>query len=356
VAFSAREQGLLRVFYRRFDDGQIRRVELPGQGYTARLADNPEPDSQTIRLTYSSQITPDSVYDYHVPSAKLSLRKRDQVLGGYREEDYQTESLQATTRDGTLIPVSIAHARDFKRDGSAALYLTGYGAYGASEDPEFSSARVSLLSRGVVLAIAHVRGGQELGRSWYEQGRQLHKRNTFTDFIAATDHLVHKGYAARDRVAARGASAGGLLMGALANMAPEKYRVIVAHVPFVDVVTTMLDETIPLTSNEYDEWGDPRRELDYRYMLSYSPYDNVRRQAYPAMFVSTGLWDSQVQYYEPLKWVARLRARKTDHNPLLLRVNMEAGHGGKSGRFKRLSQLAEEYAFLVEQLRLPAQP
>ena len=355
LAYSVREQGLLRVYYRRFADGLCRRIELPGQGYTARLGDNPEVNSQTLRLTYTSQITPESVYDYHVPTGKLSLRKREQVLGGYREEDYETESVLAKARDGTAIPLSLAHRKQWQRDGSAALYLTGYGAYGASEDPEFSSARVSLLARGVVLAIAHVRGGQELGRSWYEQGRQLHKRNTFSDFIAATDFLVHKGYAARERVAARGASAGGLLMGAVANMAPDKYRVIVAHVPFVDVLTTMLDESIPLTSNEYDEWGDPRRELDYRYMLSYSPYDNVRAQAYPAMFVTTGLWDSQVQYYEPLKWVARLRARKTNQNPLLLRINTEAGHAGKSGRFRRLQQLAEEYAFLVEQLRLPAE-
>lgn len=353
VAYGAREDGLLRAYLHSFSDHQNRRIELPGESYTARLDENPEPDSQTVRLSFTSLTTPDSIYDYHVPASRLTLQKREPVLGGYRPEEYETAYFTASARDGTAVPVSLAQRKGLPRDGSAPLYQMAYGAYGASEDPEFSSARVSLLQRGVVLAIAHVRGGQELGRDWYEQGRLLHKRNTFSDFIAVTDHLVRQGYVAADRVAARGASAGGLLMGAIANMAPEKYRVIVAHVPFVDVVTTMLDETIPLTSNEYDEWGDPRRPLDYRYMLSYSPYDNVRRQAYPAMFVSTSLWDSQVQYYEPVKWVSRLRAQKTDNNPLLLRIHMAASHGGKSGRFARLEQLAEEYAFVAAQLRVP---
>jgi len=241
------------------------------------------------------------------------------------------------------------HLRDYARDGTAPLLQYGYGSYGLSSDPAFSLTVLSLLDRGFVDAVAQVRGGQELGRRWYDSGRLLQKQNSFTDFIDVTRHLVREGYADPARVFARGGSAGGLLMGAIANLAPQDYKALVAHVPFVDVVTTMLDESIPLTTNEYDEWGDPNERESYEYMLSYSPYDNVARQAYPAMLVTTGLWDSQVQYFEPAKWVARLRQMKTDSNPLLLRVNMEAGHGGKSGRFQRYRELAEEYAFLLDQ-------
>ena len=237
-------------------------------------------------------------------------------------------------------------------DGSAPLYQYGYGSYGSSMEPAFSSERISLLDRGFVYAIAHIRGGQEMGRDWYEQGRLLEKVNTFTDFIDVTDWLVEKNLVDGDRVFAMGGSAGGLLVGAVANMAPEKYAGVIAHVPFVDVVTTMLDESIPLTSNEFDEWGNPIDPEYYRYMLSYSPYDNVARQDYPAMLVTTGLWDSQVQYWEPVKWVARLRDHKTDENPLLLHVNMEAGHGGNSGRFQRLEQIAMEYGFVLDQAGL----
>jgi oligopeptidase B len=355
LAYTERVDGLLRLRVRRWKDAKIEQVELPETSYTVQLGDNPEVESHKIRFKYSSLITPPSAYEYDVAARTLSLQKQDAVVGGYDAARFASAFLRAPARDGTQVPVSIVYAKDRPQDGTGALYLTGYGSYGSSEDPEFDRARLSLLQRGVAFAIAHVRGGQELGRAWYEQGRLLHKRNTFTDFIAATDFLVRQGYAAADRVAARGASAGGLLMGAIANMAPEKYSVIVAHVPFVDVVTTMLDDSIPLTSNEYEEWGDPRRPLDYRYMLSYSPYDNVRKQAYPALFVTTSLWDSQVQYYEPLKWVARLRARKTDDHPLLLRINMEGSHGGRSGRFARLGQLAEEYAFVADQLHLPAE-
>jgi len=242
------------------------------------------------------------------------------------------------------------YRKDFKRDGTAALLQYGYGSYGASMDPAFSLTTVSLLDRGMVYAIAHIRGGQEMGRAWYDGGKLMNKQNTFTDFIDVTDHLVAQGYAAKDRVAAYGGSAGGLLMGAIANMAPDRYRAILSQVPFVDVVTTMLDPSIPLTTNEYDEWGNPEQKAAYDYMLSYSPYDNLRAQAYPATFVGTGLWDSQVQYWEPAKYVARLRDVDTGGKPILFRTNMDAGHGGKSGRFRRYRELSEMYAFVLDQL------
>jgi oligopeptidase B len=279
-----------------------------------------------------------------------TLLKRDPVLGRFDPAAYETELLFATARDGTRIPVSLVHQRNFRRDGSAPLLQYAYGSYGLSTDPGFASARFSLIDRGFVYAIAHIRGGQEMGRTWYDEGRLLRKMNSFTDFIDVTQWLVDKGYAAADKVFAMGGSAGGLLMGAVANLSPQSYRGIVAQVPFVDVVTTMLDDTIPLTTNEYDEWGNPADLAAYDYMLSYSPYDNVSAQAYPAMLVTTGLWDSQVQYYEPAKWVAKLRALKTDRNPLLLHVDMEAGHGGKAGRFQRYRETAMEYAFILERL------
>jgi len=253
-------------------------------------------------------------------------------------------------RDGTQIPVSLVYRKGFKRDGTAAMLQYGYGSYGSSSDPDWSPTIPSLLDRGMVYAIAHIRGGQEMGRAWYDQGKLLNKVNSFTDFVDVTRYLTAEGYAAKDRVAAMGGSAGGLLMGAIANIAPQDYRVIINQVPFVDVVTTMLDASIPLTSNEYDEWGNPAQQQYYDYLLSYSPYDQIKRQAYPAIFVGTGLWDSQVQYFEPAKYVARLRARKTDGNPLLFRTNMEAGHGGKSGRFQHYRSIAEYYAFMLNQL------
>jgi oligopeptidase B len=350
LAYVARTNGVLRLFVRDWQDGESKPIEMPEAAYTVGLGHNPEVDAPILRFEFTSLRTSPSVYDIDMSSGQISLRKRDWVGDDYDPERYQTAHLHAPARDGTLIPVSIVFAKERPHDGSGALLLSGYGAYGISSDPHFDRSRLSLLDRGVAFAIAHVRGGQELGRAWYDQGRLLHKGNTFTDFIDVTRFLVEQGYAAHDRVAARGGSAGGLLMGAIANMAPEKYCAIAAHVPFVDVVTTMLDESIPLTVNEFNEWGNPKQAVYYRYILSYSPYDNVRAQAYPALFVSTGLWDSQVQYYEPLKWVARLRARKTDDRPLVLRVNMGAGHGGNSGRFAAQEQVAEEYAFLLDQL------
>jgi oligopeptidase B len=272
------------------------------------------------------------------------------VLGGFDPANYRSEFLFAKAADGTRIPVSLVYRRGFVRNGSAPLLQYAYGSYGLSADPGFSSARFSLIDRGFVYAIAHVRGGQEMGRAWYDDGRLLHKKNSFTDFVDVTRFLVAEGYAASNKTFAMGGSAGGLLMGAVANLSPQDYLGIVVQVPFVDVVTTMLDDSIPLTTNEYDEWGNPADKTFYDYLLSYSPYDNVRAQRYPAMFVATGLWDSQVQYYEPVKWVAKLRALKTDENPLLMHIDMEAGHGGKSGRFQRYRETAMEYAFILDQL------
>ena len=281
------------------------------------------------------------------------MLKRQPVLGGYDPAHYVTERRWATARDGSQVPVSIVYKKGFEKNGTAALLQYAYGSYGLSMDPGFSVAVISLLNRGMAYAIAHVRGGQEMGRAWYDDGKLLHKQNTFTDFIDVTDFLVQQGYAAPHRVAAHGGSAGGLLMGAIANMAPEKYRVILSQVPFVDVVTTMLDPSIPLTTNEYDEWGNPEDPIYYDYILRYSPYDNLAAQAYPAMFVGTGLWDSQVQYWEPAKYVARLRMLNTSAAPVVFRTNMEAGHGGKSGRFRRYREQAEMYAFMLEQLGVP---
>jgi len=319
--------------------------------YAMSLSANPELDSEVVRYAHQSLATPTSIYEYDVRTGSRRLLKREPVLGDFDPRRYRSEFLFATARDGARIPVSLVYREElFRRDGSAPLLQYAYGAYGLSMDPGFSPVRVSLLDRGFVFAIAHVRGGQEMGRAWYDQGRLLHKMNSFRDFVDVTDMLVRERYADPRRVFAMGGSAGGLLIGAIANEAPERYRALVAQVPFVDVVTTMLDESVPLTTNEYDEWGDPRERTFYDYMLAYSPYDNVRPQAYPAMLVTTGLWDSQVQYYEPAKWVAKLRATKTDSNPLLLHVDLDAGHGGKSGRFQRYHEIALEYAFVLGQL------
>jgi oligopeptidase B len=317
--------------------------------YATAISVNPELDTDLVRYAYSSLTTPTTVYDYNVRTGEKILLKRDPVLGDFDPARYRTEFLFAPARDGARIPVSLVYREGVVRDGCAPLLQYAYGAYGLSTDPSFSSARLSLIDRGFVYAIAHVRGGQEMGRAWYDLGRKLHKKNSFTDFIDVTRHLVAERYAAKDRVFAMGGSAGGLAVAAVANLSPGDYHGIVAQVPFVDVVTTMLDDSIPLTTNEYDEWGNPRERVDYDYMLSYSPYDNVRAQRYPAMFVTTGLWDSQVQYYEPAKWIAKLRALKTDGNALFLHVDMEAGHGGKAGRFQRYREIAMEYAFLLDQ-------
>ena len=348
TAIAERSQGLERLRLLK-SDGSEEYVKADEPAYGMGLSVNAEPDTDWLRYTYTSMTTPATVYELNTKTGERKLMKRDPVLG-YDPEQYVTERLWATARDGTRIPVSLVYRKGFRRDGTAAMLQYAYGSYGSSTDPGFNLPVVSLLDRGMVYVLAHIRGGQEMGRQWYDDGHLFNKKNTFTDFIDVTDFLVKEGYAAKDRVAAYGGSAGGLLMGAISNMAPEKYRVILSQVPFVDVVTTMLDPSIPLTTNEYDEWGNPEQKDDYDYMLSYSPYDNLQAQAYPAMFVGTGLWDSQVQYWEPAKYVARLRDLNTSDQPVLFRINMDAGHGGKSGRFRRYRELAEMYAFLLDQL------
>jgi oligopeptidase B len=350
IVVNERSGGLLKLRVQTWSGSQDLLISSNEPAYTMRLVPTPEIRSGKVRYVYTSLTTPNTTYDYELSSGKKELQKTDSVLGGFQAENYVTEFLRAPARDGRQIPISVAYRRGTRLDGSAPLYQYAYGSYGASTDPTFRLSWVSLLDRGFVVAIAHIRGGQELGRQWFEDGRLLHKRNSFTDFIDCTTYLVEHGYGARDKVFAQGGSAGGLLMGAVANMAPQAYRGIIAYVPFVDVVTTMLDESIPLTTNEFDQWGNPKEKAYYDYMLSYSPYDNVTAQDYPAMLVFTGLWDSQVQYYEPAKWVAKLRAMKTDHHPLVFSIDMSAGHGGKSGRFERYRETAREYAFILGQL------
>jgi oligopeptidase B len=347
LAIEERSGGLRKVRVRPWSGGAEFVLDSDEPAYRMTLGDNEEIESHVLRYTYTSLTTPFTIYDIDLRSGERTRLKREPVLGDFDPQRYVTEYLWAPARDGERVPVAIVHRRDVPRDGTAPLLQDAYGSYGLSSDPSFASSLLSLLDRGFVYALAQVRGGQELGRRWYDDGRLLRKRNTFHDFVDVTRFLVREGYAHPNRVFARGGSAGGLLVGAVANMAPGDYAGIVAHVPFVDIVTTMLDESLPLTTNEYDEWGDPAERECYEYMLSYSPYDNVSAQAYPALLVTTGLWDSQVQYFEPAKWVARLRRLKTDDRPLLLRVNLEAGHGGRSGRFERYRELAEEYAFLL---------
>jgi oligopeptidase B len=347
LAVNERSGGLLRIRVQHWSGGEPFYLAADDPTYTMQLGSNPELDVSSLRYVYTSLTTPATTYDHDVRSGERQLRKREPVLGDFDPASYTSELLWAPARDGERVPVSVVYRKDTPVDGTAALYLYAYGSYGLSADPVFSSARLSLLNRGFVYAIAHVRGGQERGRRWYEAGRLGRKWNTFNDFVDVTDFLVARGYGARDRVFAAGGSAGGLLVGVLANVAPERYRGLIAHVPFVDVVTTMLDESIPLTTLEYEEWGDPHERQHYEYMLSYSPYDNVRPQAYPAMLVTTGLWDSQVQYYEPAKWVAKLREANRGDQHLLLHVNLEAGHGGKSGRYERLREVAREYGFII---------
>jgi oligopeptidase B len=331
------------------NDGRSSDVASDEPAYAMEIGDNPEVRATSLRYSYDSLTTPTIVYEVDSRTGKRMVIKRTPAPN-YDPTQYATERVWAPARDGTKIPVSLVYKKDFKRDGSAAMLQYAYGSYGASTDPAWSPNIIPLLDRGMVYAVAHIRGGQEMGRAWYDAGHLLNKKNSFTDFIDVTRYLVSQGYAAKARVAAAGGSAGGLLMGAITNMAPEDYRIVIAQVPFVDVVTTMLDSSIPLTTNEYDEWGNPSDPKYYDYMLSYSPYDNVEKKAYPALFVGTGLWDSQVQYYEPTKYVAKLRAMKTDANPLVFRVNMEAGHGGKSGRFQQYHSRAEYYAFMLNQL------
>lgn len=322
-------------------------LDFGEEAYSAGTSVNPDFDTDWLRFSYTSLTTPGSTFDYNMATREKKLLKQQEVVGGYDPMEYQTERHYVQTPDGAAVPMSLVYKKRFGIKASNPLLLYGYGSYGATMDVYFSSARLSLLDRGFCFAIAHVRGGQELGRDWYEEGKLLKKKNTFTDFILCAEYLLEKGYTSVSHLYAMGGSAGGLLIGAVVNMRPDLWHGVVAQVPFVDVVTTMLDESIPLTTGEYDEWGNPNEKVYYDYMKSYSPYDNVSQKDYPNMLITTGLHDSQVQYWEPAKWVARLRELKTDSNKILLYTNMEAGHGGASGRFERLKEVALEYAFLL---------
>ncbi len=347
LVVAERKEGLLQIRIKPWK-GEEHYLEFDEPAYAANVGDNPQIDTMSLRFVYSSMTTPRSVFDYDMVTRERELKKRQPVLGGFDPADYRTERLMVTARDGAQVPISLVYRAGFEPDGRSPLLLYAYGSYGSSLDASFSSSRLSLLDRGFVYAMAHIRGGEEMGRSWYENGKLLHKKNTFTDFIDSGEFLVEKGYADPERLFAQGGSAGGLLMGAVINMRPDLFEGVVARVPFVDVVTTMLDASIPLTTFEWDEWGDPRDKIDYDYMLSYSPYDQIEAKDYPHLLVTAGLHDSQVQYWEPAKWVAKLRSLKTDDNVLLLKTEMEAGHGGATGRFRSLREIALIYAFLID--------
>lgn len=348
MVISERKNGITQLRIRPWDGNNEHNIEFGEPSYTAYSSINPDFDTDLLRLDYTSLTTPNTTYDYNVKTKKLQMLKQQEVIGSFKPSDYISESKMAKAQDGTMIPLSIVYKKGFTKDGTRPILLYAYGSYGYSSDPYFSSARLSLLDRGFGFAVAHIRGGSEMGRQWYEDGKLLKKKNTFTDFIDCGDFLVKEGYAAKDKLFAFGGSAGGLLMGAVMNMRPDLWKGVIAAVPFVDVINTMLDESIPLTTGEFDEWGNPKDKTYYDYMKSYSPYDNVEHKAYPATLVTTGYWDSQVQYWEPAKWVAKLRKMKTDKNPLLMFCNMDTGHGGASGRFNRLKETAMEYAFLLD--------
>jgi oligopeptidase B len=348
LVLGERIDGITRTRIKAWDGSADYHVDYGEEAYLAYVSNNPTYDTDVVRLGYQSLTTPPSTYDFNMKTKEKKLMKEQEVLGGFDRSNYQSERIYATARDGVKVPVSIVYRKGFKKDGTQPLLLYAYGSYGSSMDPSFSPSRLSLLDRGFAFAIAHIRGGEEMGRQWYEDGKLLKKKNTFTDFIDCGEYLVAQKYTGKDNLFAMGGSAGGLLMGAVVNMRPDLFKGVVAAVPFVDVVTTMLDESIPLTTFEWDEWGDPHKKEYYDYMLSYSPYDNVEAKDYPALLVTTGLHDSQVQYWEPAKWVAKLREMKTDKNPLLLHTNMDAGHGGQSGRFRAYKEVAMEYAFMLD--------
>jgi oligopeptidase B len=349
-----RDQGLLQLVITDLDTGDTHRIAFDEPAYSLAGEDNPEWETHTFRYVYQSMTTPDTVYDYDMATRQRVLRKRRPVLGDFDPAHYVTERRTVRAPDGTAIPVSLVYRKGSKRDGSAPLWLEGYGAYGQPNDVCFSSKRLSLLDRGVIYAVAHIRGGGDLGKAWHDAGRMRNKLHTFTDFIAVAEALIGERYTSPDRLAIAGGSAGGLLLSAVTNRRPDLFKVVLAHVPFVDVLSTMLDASLPLTVSEYEEWGNPNIKQYYQYMRQYSPYDNITRQAYPAMLVKTSLNDSQVMYWEPAKYVARLRAMKTDTNPLLLVTNMGAGHEGASGRYDYLHEIAYDFAFVLDQLGIHA--
>ncbi|WP_200976155.1 S9 family peptidase [Echinicola sp. 20G] len=348
LVLEERFNGLTRIQINPWNGNNSHYINFEEPTYSAWISFNPSFESNLLRFGYNSLTTPSSTFDYDMISKEQTLLKQQEVLGGYNPNEYQAERIWAIADDETRIPISLVYKKSlFKKDGSNPLLQYAYGSYGFSTDALFSSNRLSLLDRGFVYAIAHIRGGQEMGRNWYENGKMLKKMNTFTDFITCSEHLISNQYTSTKKLFAMGGSAGGLLMGVIINLRPDLYKGVIAAVPFVDVVTTMLDESIPLTTGEFDEWGNPKEKAYYDYMLSYSPYDNIERKSYPNLLVTSGLHDSQVQYWEPTKWVAKLRAEKTDDNLLLLYTNMDAGHGGASGRFYSLKELAMEYAYIL---------
>jgi len=345
-----RQDASRRIRVLDYATGESQRIDFPEALYYVGLENNAEFDTPKIRLQYESFTTPPSVYDYDVATKERTLLKRREVLGGYDPSLYVSERKYATAADGARIPISIVYRKGFVADGKAPMLLGAYGSYGAPSDPAFDSNDVSLLDRGWVIALGHIRGGGDLGKKWHDQGRMLAKKNTFTDFVACAEELIAQKYTSKERLAIEGGSAGGLLMGAVTNMRPDLFHVVIAHVPFVDVINTMLDESVPLTVNEFEEWGNPKIKEQYVYMKSYSPYDNVAAKAYPTMLVKTSWDDSQVMYWEPAKYVAKLRATKTDKNPLVFKINMAGGHGGSSGRYDRLRERAFDQAFLLQQI------
>ena len=350
LVMNVREGGLSHIEVLNFADGKTRRINFPEPAYGVFPAQNEEFNAAKYRYVYQSLVTPSSIYDYDMAANTSTLLKRTEVLGGFDPARYKSERIFATARDGAKIPIALVYRKDLDPHGRNPLMLYAYGSYGASTPDGFSSNRFSLIDRGVIYAIAHIRGGGEMGKEWHEQGRMMTKKNTFTDFIAAAEHLIAGKYTSKEKLAISGGSAGGLLMGAVTNMRPDLFRAVVAYVPFVDVINTMLDPTLPLTTQEYIEWGNPNEKAAYVYMKSYDPYTNVAKKAYPSMLVRTSLNDSQVGFWEGTKWVAKLRAKKTDSNPLLLKVNLGAGHGGSSGRYDKMAEDAWDYAFVLTRL------
>ena len=348
LVVSERTDGLNQIRIKRWDDAEDYYIDFPDPAYSAYVGANPDFDTKRLRYGYNSMTTPSSVFETNMDTKETETLKQQEVLGGqFDSNNYQSERVMIEARDGTKVPVSIVYRKGMEKNGQNPFLLYAYGSYGYSMDAGFSSTRLSLLDRGFVYAIAHIRGGQDLGREWYEDGKMFNKMNTFTDFVDCGQAMCDLGFTSPDHLYAMGGSAGGLLMGAVINLAPSLFNGIIAAVPFVDVINTMLDESIPLTTGEFDEWGNPKNKDSFDYMMSYSPYDNVAAQDYPHMLVTTGYWDSQVQYWEPAKWVAKLRDTKTDDNLLIMDCNMETGHGGASGRFKRLRETAMEYAFFM---------
>jgi oligopeptidase B len=345
-----RKNGLQQINITDFKTGKSHYLEFPEPVYSVFASTNREWNTNLLRYSYQSLVRPNSIYDYEVSTRKSILLKQNEVLGGYDAAQYDSERIYATAKDGVRIPISLVYKKGFKHDGSAPMLLNAYGSYGFPSFPTFNSNRLSLLDRGFVVAIAHIRGGGDLGKAWHEQGRMLTKMNTFTDFIACAEHLLAQKYTSKERLVIEGGSAGGLLMGAVTNLRPDLFKAVVSHVPFVDVINTMLDESLPLTVSEFEEWGNPKKKEEYDYMKQYCPYTNLAAKDYPAMLVKTSFNDSQVMYWEPAKYVAKMRALKTDSNPLLFVINMGAGHGGASGRYDRLREIALDYAFMLQQL------